>query len=63
MANFAKALKDETARIARKEIRAETGSTKKAAAQHRRDIAELKRKLAALEKEFISCASRRANEP
>lgn len=51
MANLAKVLRDETARIARKEVRAETGSTRKASAQHRRDIAELKRKLTALEKE------------
>ena len=51
MANLAKILKDETARIARKEVRAETGSTRKASAQYRRDIAELKRKLGALEKE------------
>jgi len=51
MANLAKILKDETARIARKEVRSETGATRKASAQHRRDIAELKRKIAALEKE------------
>ncbi len=51
MANLAKVLRDETARIARKEVRAETGSTRKASAQHRRDIAELKRKLTALDKE------------
>ena len=51
MANLAKVLRDETARIARKEVRAEIGSTRKASAQHRRDIAELKRKVAALEQE------------
>ncbi len=51
MANLAKILRDETARIARKEVRAETGSTRKASTQYRRDIAELKRKLAAVEKE------------
>jgi len=51
MPNLAKVLKDETARIARKAVRAETGATRKASAQHRRDIAELKRKMAVLEKE------------
>jgi len=51
MANLTKVLKDETARIARREIRAETGTTKKASAKHRKEIADLKRRLASLEKE------------
>ena len=46
MTNLATALKAEISRLARKEINASTGSTKKASAQHRRDIAELKRLVA-----------------
>ncbi len=53
MANIASALKDEIARIARKEIRAETARLQKASAQHRSDIAALKRRLSALEKEAV----------
>ncbi len=43
MPNLASVLKDEIRRLARKEIKSETGVTKRASAQHRRDIAELKR--------------------
>ena len=43
MANLAVALKAEIQRLARKEIRAQMGVTKRSVAQHRRDIAELKR--------------------
>jgi DNA-binding transcriptional regulator YiaG len=46
MANFASLLKAEISRIARKEVRAETEALKKASAQHRSDIAALKRRLA-----------------
>lgn len=46
MANFASLLKTEISRIARKEIRAETETLKKASAQYRSDIATLKRRLA-----------------
>jgi DNA-binding transcriptional regulator YiaG len=45
MANLAGALKDEIRRLAKKEIRAETGGTKQAVAQYRREIASLKRQL------------------
>lgn len=45
MANFASELKSEISRIARKEIRAETQSLKKASAQYRTDIATLKRRI------------------
>ncbi len=51
MPNLAESLKQAMVRIARKEIRGQTGTTKRAATQHRRDIADLKRKIAALEKE------------
>jgi DNA-binding transcriptional regulator YiaG len=45
MPNIGTVLKDEISRLARKEIRAETGAIKKAAAQYRRDIAALKRQV------------------
>lgn len=45
MANIASFLKTEISRIARKEIRAETQTLKKASAQYRSDIAALKRRI------------------
>ena len=45
MPNIASVLKSEITRLARKEIKAELAATKKAAAQHRREIADLKRQL------------------
>lgn len=50
MANIANLLKSEITRLARKEIRSEIESLKKAAAQYRSDIAALKRGLSAQEK-------------
>jgi DNA-binding transcriptional regulator YiaG len=44
MSKLASALKDEIQRLARKEIKAQIGSTKQASSQHRREIAQLKRK-------------------
>ena len=52
MPNIASILKSEIARVARKEVRAETASLKKAASAHRADIAELKRRIQALEREL-----------
>lgn len=46
MANIASLFKSEISRIARKEIRAETQSLKKASAQYRSEIAALKRRVA-----------------
>ena len=46
MANIASLLKAEISRVARKEIRAETQTLKKASAQYRSDIAALKRRVA-----------------
>lgn len=43
MPDIGSVLKQEISRLARKEVRGETGSTRKSSAQHRRDIAELKR--------------------
>jgi cell division protein FtsB len=52
MPNIASILKEEIARVARKELRVTTDSLKKAASQHRSDIAALKRRLAAAEQEI-----------
>jgi len=51
MPNIAAVLKGEITRLARKEVRIQTGSTKKASAQYRRDIATLKREVAKLTKQ------------
>ncbi len=50
MPNIATVLKEEIARVARKETRADTQQLKKASAHYRSDIATLKRRIAALEK-------------
>lgn len=51
MPNIASILKDEIARIARKEIRAETERLKKASTQYRSEIAALKRQVVDLQRE------------
>lgn len=48
MSKLGSLLKDEIVRLARKEARAEVRGAKKASAQHRREIAELKRQVRAL---------------
>ncbi|HUT10630.1 MAG TPA: helix-turn-helix domain-containing protein [Thermoguttaceae bacterium] len=45
MANLAATLKEEIQRLARKEVKAQTGTTKQAVAQYRREIAKLRRLL------------------
>jgi DNA-binding transcriptional regulator YiaG len=50
--NLAGILKEAMRRLARKEIRAETGKTKQAVAQYRRDIARLKREVQSQRKEI-----------
>ncbi len=49
MPNIATVLKEEIARVARKESRGDTQKLKKSAAQYRSDIAALKRRVLALE--------------
>ncbi len=49
MPNIASLLKSEISRVARKEVRSETASLKKAVAAYRADIAALKRRAQALE--------------
>lgn len=51
MPNIASVLKDEIARVARKELRSETEKLKKASTQYRTDIAGLKRRMATLEQQ------------
>ena len=50
MSNIQSVLKSEISRIARKEVRAETGALKKSSTQYRSEIAALKRRLAHLER-------------
>ena len=52
MPNLAAILKDEIRRLAKKEIKAQTGATKQTVAQYRREIAKLKRQLADQEKKI-----------
>ncbi len=53
MPNIASLLKDEIARVTRKEIRKATAGTKRATAQYRRDIATLKRQVKALQSTVV----------
>jgi len=53
MSNIATVLKDEISRLARKEVRRQTGALRKASAQYRRDIAEMKRRLSDLQRKVI----------
>ncbi len=54
MPNIAVVLKEEIARLARKEVRTQTLKLQKAVAHYRRDIAALKRNAAALKGQIIS---------
>jgi DNA-binding transcriptional regulator YiaG len=58
MPNIGAVLKQEIARLSRKEVRGQVTTTKKASAQHRRDIAALKRQVAALAKQVAMLAKR-----
>jgi DNA-binding transcriptional regulator YiaG len=50
--NIASVLKEEVARLVRKELRRETEGLKKSSTQYRSAIAELKRRVAALERQL-----------
>jgi DNA-binding transcriptional regulator YiaG len=66
MPNIASLLKDELRRLARREIKSSTSSTKGAVAQFRRDIAKLKRLVQAQQKEIAFLKSqeqKRLGEP
>ena len=51
MANIATVFKEEISRLSRKEVRNETDNLKKSSAQYRSEIASLKRRVDALEKQ------------
>jgi DNA-binding transcriptional regulator YiaG len=53
MSNLAQILKEEIRRLAKREIKAEIGKTKKAVVQFRRDIALLKQQIAAQTKKIV----------
>lgn len=53
MPNIAAVLKEEIARIARREMKSETEKLKNASTQYRIQIAELKRHVHALQKEVV----------
>jgi DNA-binding transcriptional regulator YiaG len=66
MPNIAVVLRDEITRLARKEVRSQTASARKASTQYRRDIAALKRQVKGLEKQLAALrrtAGRTAPQP
>lgn len=67
MANLNSVLNERIARIARKEIKSGTGSTRRLAVQHRRDLAALKRQIQDLTRRlaFVETQAKRtiAQEP
>jgi DNA-binding transcriptional regulator YiaG len=58
MSNVASVLKEEIARVARKEIRRETAVLKKASAAYRSEIAALKRRVLEIERQLKQAAKR-----
>jgi len=58
MPNIASVLKEEIARLARKEVRGEVEGLKKASAQYRTDLSSLKKRMATLEKQVARLAGR-----
>lgn len=56
MPNIASVLKQEIARVARKEIRAETQGMHKSVVVYRREIAEMKRRMGAVERQLKAIA-------
>lgn len=64
MTTLAIALKDEIRRLARKEIRVQTGKTSRAVAQYRREIARLKREQKAQQKKiaYLESQTRKGSE-
>ena len=63
MPNIASVLKEEIARVARKEVRSETEALKRTSGQHRSDIAALKRRVVALEKLVASLGKTKPSAP
>lgn len=58
MPNLGSVLKQEIARIARREMKSQISAAKKASAQHRKHIAALRRQISALERRIASLISR-----
>ena len=66
MPNIAAVLKEEIRRLARKEVRTSTKTTKQAVAQYRRDIASLKRLVQSQQKRlafFVAQSQKRGDQP
>jgi DNA-binding transcriptional regulator YiaG len=63
MANLGVVLKTEISRLARKEVRAELESLKKASSSYRREIAELKRQVIQLERGLRRASKSKAAAP
>ena len=63
MTTLAIALKDEIRRLARKEIRVQTGRTSRAVAQYRREIARLKRQQRESEKRLAYLSAKMQKSP
>ena len=63
MPNIGSLLKDEIARVSRREIRRQTGAIKKASTSHRKTIAALRQQVAKLEKQVRLLSSRAARAP
>ncbi len=61
MPNIGAVLREEIQRLARKEIRGQTGVLRKASAQYRRDIARMKRQVGALQRK-ISLLEKQARQ-
>jgi DNA-binding transcriptional regulator YiaG len=60
MSNLAALLKDEIRRLSRREVRAQVRVTQRAVAQHRREIAQLKRALQLQQKQIAALGKREA---
>ena len=63
MPNIATVLKDEITRLVRKELKAETESIKKTSSLYRSEIAELKRRITALEQQLKSVQRQTRKQP
>jgi len=63
MPNIGTVLRDEIAKLSRRETRRQVDPAKKATAQHRRDIAELKRQVAQLERQVALLSRRTLGAP
>ena len=63
MPNIGSVLKEEITRLSRKESRSQVEPTRKAGAQHRRDIAKLKLQVAQLERQLALLARKVLGAP